>query len=208
MFLHSLPFFFSISPSSLSYLGLKHCLLPLGSRCRDSERSGENEVFSGVEGGSTSPGSSSRPPSTSSSKEPLKVMPAPPPKENAWAKRSAVSTGSNEGDGRAPTSPVSPGGSAPPKFRWALTEWSLQCLNSALEWMNEWVDCSRLSNWCSEFPTALIYFALTVPPFLLAPQVLQMKEDLERVSARHSGISPTPKTSYQGVSIDYLMKKS
>lgn len=67
---------------------------------------------------------------------------------------------------------------------------------------------SRLSNWYSEFPTALIYFALTVPPFLLAPQVLQMKEDLERVSAKHSGISPTPKTSYQGVSIDYLMKKS
>lgn len=125
------------STLSLSYLGLKRPLLPPGSRCRDSERSGENEVFSGVEGGSTSPGSSSRPPSTSSSKEPLKVMPAPPPKENAWAKRSAASTGSNEGDGRAPISPVSPGGSAPPKFRWALTEWSLQCLNSALEWMNE-----------------------------------------------------------------------
>ncbi|XP_024126001.1 eukaryotic translation initiation factor 4B isoform X5 [Oryzias melastigma] len=84
-----------------------------GSRCRDSERSGENEVFSGREGGATSPGPS---PQSSSSKEPLKVMPAPPPKENAWAKRSAASTSSNDGDSRAPVSPVSPGGSTPPKF--------------------------------------------------------------------------------------------
>ncbi|XP_027857978.1 eukaryotic translation initiation factor 4Ba isoform X4 [Xiphophorus couchianus] len=86
-----------------------------GSRCLDGERSGENEVFSGREGNS-SPGSSPRPTSTGSSKEPLKVMPAPLPKENAWAKRSAVSTGSNEGEGRPPVSPVSPSGSAPPKF--------------------------------------------------------------------------------------------
>lgn len=87
-----------------------------GSRCRDSERSGENEVFSGKESEPVSPGASSQPPSTSSSKEPLKVMPAPPPKENAWAKRSAASTGSNEGDGRQPVSPVSPSGSAMPKL--------------------------------------------------------------------------------------------
>ncbi|KAM9759535.1 eukaryotic translation initiation factor 4Ba isoform 2-T2 [Menidia menidia] len=86
-----------------------------GSRCQDRERSGENEVFSGREG-NTSPVPPARSSSTSSTKEPLKVMPAPPPKENAWAKRSAVSTGSSEGDGRAPVSPVSPGGSAPPKF--------------------------------------------------------------------------------------------
>ncbi|XP_041634447.1 eukaryotic translation initiation factor 4Ba isoform X5 [Cheilinus undulatus] len=89
------------------------------SRCRDSERSGENEVFSGREGEPSSPGASPQPPS-SGSKEPLKVMPAPPPKENAWAKRSAASTGSNEGDGRppvSPVSPVSPSGSAPPKLR-------------------------------------------------------------------------------------------
>ncbi|XP_041835795.1 eukaryotic translation initiation factor 4Ba [Melanotaenia boesemani] len=86
-----------------------------GSKCRESERSGENEVFSGREG-NTSPGPSPRPPSTSSSKEPLKVMPAPPPKENAWAKRSAVHTGSSEGEGRPPISPVSPSGSTPPKF--------------------------------------------------------------------------------------------
>ncbi|XP_037637596.1 eukaryotic translation initiation factor 4Ba isoform X3 [Sebastes umbrosus] len=87
-----------------------------GSRCRDNERSGENEVFSGREGEPSSPGTSPLPPSTICSKEPLKVMPAPPPKENAWAKRSAASTSSNEGDGRPPVSPVSPGGSAPPKL--------------------------------------------------------------------------------------------
>uniref|UniRef100_A0A8C7ZA66 Eukaryotic translation initiation factor 4B n=1 Tax=Oryzias sinensis TaxID=183150 RepID=A0A8C7ZA66_9TELE len=85
-----------------------------GSRCRDGERSGENEVFSGREGGSSSPVPS---PQSSSSKEPLKVMPAPPPKENVWAKRSAASTSSNDGDSRAPVSPVSPGGSTPPKLR-------------------------------------------------------------------------------------------
>ncbi|KAF1391404.1 hypothetical protein PFLUV_G00041760 [Perca fluviatilis] len=88
-----------------------------GSRCRDSERSGENEVFSGREGEPSSPGTSPQPPPSSSSKEPLKVMPAPPPKENVWAKRSAASTGSSEGDGRPPVSPVSPSGSAPPKLR-------------------------------------------------------------------------------------------
>ncbi|XP_011473882.1 eukaryotic translation initiation factor 4B isoform X3 [Oryzias latipes] len=84
-----------------------------GSRCRDGERSGENEVFSGREGVSSSPVPS---PQSSSSKEPLKVMPAPPPKENVWAKRSAASTSSNDGDSRAPVSPVSPGGSTPPKL--------------------------------------------------------------------------------------------
>lgn len=88
------------------------------SRCRDNERSGENEVFSGREDEPSSPGPPSRPPSTSSAKEPLKVMPAPPPKENAWAKRSAASTGSNEGEGRPP---VSPSGSAPPKLRWEFS---------------------------------------------------------------------------------------
>uniref|UniRef100_A0A671XHA8 Eukaryotic translation initiation factor 4B n=1 Tax=Sparus aurata TaxID=8175 RepID=A0A671XHA8_SPAAU len=87
-----------------------------GSQCRDSERSGENEVFSGREGEPSSPGTSPLPPSSNSSKEPLKVMPAPPPKENAWAKRSAASTGSSDGDGRPPVSPVSPSGSAPPKL--------------------------------------------------------------------------------------------
>ncbi|XP_061583718.1 eukaryotic translation initiation factor 4Ba isoform X2 [Cololabis saira] len=86
-----------------------------GSRCRDSERSGENEVFSSREGSSTSPGPSPQASSTSSSKEPLKVMPAPPPKENAWAKRSTVSTGSSEGDSRPPVSPVS-SDSSPPKL--------------------------------------------------------------------------------------------
>ncbi|XP_071385023.1 eukaryotic translation initiation factor 4Ba isoform X3 [Centroberyx affinis] len=83
------------------------------SRRRESERSVENEVFSGREDEPSSPGSSPRPPSTSSSKEPLKVMPAPPPKENAWAKRSAVSASSSDGDGRPP---VSPSGTTPPKI--------------------------------------------------------------------------------------------
>ncbi|XP_077459587.1 eukaryotic translation initiation factor 4Ba isoform X2 [Stigmatopora argus] len=81
-----------------------------GSQCRDSERSGENEVFSGREDESSPPASSSQPPPA---KEPLKVMPAPPPKENAWAKRSAATVSSAEPEGRAP---VSPDGSAPPKF--------------------------------------------------------------------------------------------
>lgn len=90
----------------------------IGSRCRDGERSGENEVFSGREGEPSSPGASPIPPPSSSSKEPLKVMPAPPPKENAWAKRSAASTGSCDGEGRPPVSPVSPGSSTPPKSRW------------------------------------------------------------------------------------------
>uniref|UniRef100_H3CP11 Eukaryotic translation initiation factor 4B n=1 Tax=Tetraodon nigroviridis TaxID=99883 RepID=H3CP11_TETNG len=88
-----------------------------GSRCRDGERSGENEVFSGREGEPSSPGTSPIPPSSSSSKEPLKVMPAPPPKENAWAKRSAATTGSCDGEGRPPVSPVSPSSSIPPKPR-------------------------------------------------------------------------------------------
>ncbi|KAK5912798.1 hypothetical protein CesoFtcFv8_002636 [Champsocephalus esox] len=87
-----------------------------GSRCRDGERSGENEVFSARDSEPSSPGTSPLPPSTNSPKELLKVVPAPPPKENVWAKRSAASTGSSEGDGRPPVSPVSPGGSTPPKL--------------------------------------------------------------------------------------------
>lgn len=90
----------------------------VGSRCRDGERSGENEVFSGRESDPSSPGASPIPPSSGSSKEPLKVMPAPPPKENVWAKRSAASTGSYDGEGRPPLSPVSPSSSTPPKSRW------------------------------------------------------------------------------------------
>ncbi|XP_063766803.1 eukaryotic translation initiation factor 4Ba isoform X3 [Eleginops maclovinus] len=87
-----------------------------GSRCRDGERSGENEVFSARDSEPSSPGTSPLPPSINSSKELLKVVPAPPPKENVWAKRSAASTGSSEGDGRPPVSPVSPSGSTPPKL--------------------------------------------------------------------------------------------
>lgn len=79
-----------------------------GSRCKD-ERSGENEVFS-REGEPSSP-TSPRPPAPAA-KEPLKVMPAPPPKENAWAKRSA-GAGSSDGERGQP---VSPSGNTPPKI--------------------------------------------------------------------------------------------
>ncbi|XP_066564453.1 eukaryotic translation initiation factor 4Ba isoform X3 [Amia ocellicauda] len=79
------------------------------SRRRESERSVENEVF-GRDEDPPSPGA--RPPAKHDSL-PLKVVPAPPPKENAWAKRSTVSGGSSEGEGR---SPVSPGTSGPPKL--------------------------------------------------------------------------------------------
>ncbi|XP_038870546.1 eukaryotic translation initiation factor 4B-like isoform X3 [Salvelinus namaycush] len=83
------------------------------SRRRESERSVENEVFSGKEDDPPSPGSrpSSANSSTFSSKEPLKVMPAPPPKENAWVKRPALSTGSSEG-----CAPISTSDTAPPKL--------------------------------------------------------------------------------------------
>ncbi|CAL8356759.1 eukaryotic translation initiation factor 4Ba isoform X2 [Gadus morhua] len=87
-----------------------------GTRRRESERSVDGEVFSGREEECASPGGTSpRPLSTgsASSKEPLKVVPAPPPKENAWAKRSAVSTSSSDKDG---LSPISPSSTTPPKL--------------------------------------------------------------------------------------------
>ncbi|XP_042156370.1 eukaryotic translation initiation factor 4B isoform X8 [Oncorhynchus tshawytscha] len=84
------------------------------SRRRESERSVENEVFSGKEDDPPSPVArpSSANSSTFSSKEPLKVMPAPPPKDNAWAKRPALSTGSGKG-----CAPISTSDTAPPKLR-------------------------------------------------------------------------------------------
>ncbi|XP_029102293.1 eukaryotic translation initiation factor 4Ba [Scleropages formosus] len=82
-----------------------------GSRRRESERSVENEVFSGRDDDPPSPGT--RPPPSKQDALPLKVVPAPPPKENAWAKRSAVSSGSTELESRSPTSPSSQG---PPKL--------------------------------------------------------------------------------------------
>ncbi|TRZ02541.1 hypothetical protein DNTS_026587 [Danionella cerebrum] len=62
---------------------------PKGPRYQDGEHS-ENEVLSGPEGEPNSPASPSN-----QGGLPLKVMPAPPPKENAWAKRSTgvVGTG-------------------------------------------------------------------------------------------------------------------
>ncbi|XP_056316160.1 eukaryotic translation initiation factor 4Bb isoform X2 [Danio aesculapii] len=65
---------------------------PKESRCRDDEHS-ENEVFSGQESEPISPTSPS--PTSNQGSLPLKVMPAPPPKENAWAKRS-LGGGANE----------------------------------------------------------------------------------------------------------------
>uniref|UniRef100_A0A9J8D845 Eukaryotic translation initiation factor 4B n=1 Tax=Cyprinus carpio carpio TaxID=630221 RepID=A0A9J8D845_CYPCA len=79
-------------------------------RRRESERSVENEVFSSRDEDSSSHGNQT----TTSKQEglPLKVVPAPPPKENVWAKRSAMSTGSSESDSRPV---VSPSSSTPPK---------------------------------------------------------------------------------------------
>ncbi|TRY59437.1 hypothetical protein DNTS_027833 [Danionella cerebrum] len=71
-------------------------VLPIVQKRRESERSVENEVFSNRDEESSSH-------QTNTSKQealPLKVVPAPPPKENAWAKRSAMSTGSGESDGK------------------------------------------------------------------------------------------------------------
>uniref|UniRef100_A0AAY4D205 Eukaryotic translation initiation factor 4B n=1 Tax=Denticeps clupeoides TaxID=299321 RepID=A0AAY4D205_9TELE len=81
------------------------------SRRRESERSVENEVFSSHEDEPPSPGSHA-PPSKQQGL-PLKVVPAPPPKENAWAKRSAMNVGSSDSEAR-PT--VSPSSSVPPKL--------------------------------------------------------------------------------------------
>ncbi|XP_069086745.1 eukaryotic translation initiation factor 4B isoform X6 [Pleurodeles waltl] len=75
-------------------------------RRRESEKSVENEVFSKDEE-STSP--SSKGPKAESPL-PLKVMPAPPPKENAWVKRSTTSPAarslSSDSDKQSPTSGV------------------------------------------------------------------------------------------------------
>uniref|UniRef100_A0A6I8S7X0 Eukaryotic translation initiation factor 4B n=1 Tax=Xenopus tropicalis TaxID=8364 RepID=A0A6I8S7X0_XENTR len=60
------------------------------SRRRESEKSVENEVFGKDE---DAPSPSSKSPK-SDSQLPLKVMPAPPPKENAWVKRSTAAPSS------------------------------------------------------------------------------------------------------------------
>ncbi|KAG1942557.1 eukaryotic translation initiation factor 4Bb isoform X2 [Pimephales promelas] len=68
---------------------------PKGPRSHDGEHS-ENDVFSGQEDEPISPACTS--PSSHQGGLPLKVMPAPPPKENAWAKRSpGGSTNEKEG---------------------------------------------------------------------------------------------------------------
>ncbi|XP_056304786.1 eukaryotic translation initiation factor 4Ba isoform X2 [Danio aesculapii] len=81
-----------------------------GQRRRESERSVENEVFSSRDEEPSSHGSQS--PASKQEALPLKVVPAPPPKENAWAKRSAISAGSTESDSKPA---VSPSNAAPPR---------------------------------------------------------------------------------------------
>nr|XP_005162013.1 eukaryotic translation initiation factor 4B isoform X1 [Danio rerio] len=81
-----------------------------GQRRRESERSVENEVFSSRDEELSSHGSQS--PASKQEALPLKVVPAPPPKENAWAKRSAMSAGSTESDSKPA---VSPSSAAPPR---------------------------------------------------------------------------------------------
>ncbi|XP_072540510.1 eukaryotic translation initiation factor 4Bb [Salminus brasiliensis] len=61
-----------------------------GPKSHRSEHS-DNEVFSGQDDEPASPGSRT-PTSPSQGSLPLKAMPAPPPKENAWAKRSTGSS--------------------------------------------------------------------------------------------------------------------
>uniref|UniRef100_A0A672QBK6 Eukaryotic translation initiation factor 4B n=1 Tax=Sinocyclocheilus grahami TaxID=75366 RepID=A0A672QBK6_SINGR len=90
-------------------------------RRRESERSVENEVFSSRDEDPSSHGNQ-----TATSKQeglPLKVVPAPPPKENPWAKRSAMSAGSSESDSKPV---VSPSSSTPPKRKDARRERDLR----------------------------------------------------------------------------------
>ncbi|XP_051752872.1 eukaryotic translation initiation factor 4Bb isoform X2 [Ctenopharyngodon idella] len=74
---------------------------PKGSRSQDGEHS-ENEVFSGQEDEPISPACQS--PSSNQGGLPLKVMPAPPPKENVWAKRSTGGS-ANEKEGPPSAAP-------------------------------------------------------------------------------------------------------
>ncbi|XP_062871185.1 eukaryotic translation initiation factor 4Ba isoform X2 [Trichomycterus rosablanca] len=71
-----------------------------GSRRRDSDRSTDNEVFSGRSEEPPSPGSYT--PSSKQEGPSLKVVPAPPPKENAWAKRSSIGMSSSTSDAKPP----------------------------------------------------------------------------------------------------------
>lgn len=78
------------------------CSTIVASRRRESEKSLENESL-GKEDESLSPTSKS----PREEKLPLKVMPAPPPKENAWVKRSSNShpalSQSSDSDQHSPT---------------------------------------------------------------------------------------------------------
>uniref|UniRef100_H3BD23 Eukaryotic translation initiation factor 4B n=1 Tax=Latimeria chalumnae TaxID=7897 RepID=H3BD23_LATCH len=87
------------------------------SRRRESEKSVENEVFKEEEQ-PQSPGAKS----PKQEQLPLKVVPAPPPKENAWAKRSSGSGMGSESEPRSPTGTLpgkpgsGPGGRSGPAF--------------------------------------------------------------------------------------------
>ncbi|KAM9514425.1 eukaryotic translation initiation factor 4B isoform 2-T3 [Guaruba guarouba] len=71
-------------------------------RRRESEKSLENEALAKEEEAPSAPG-----PKAKEEKQPLKVMPAPPPKENAWVKRSShppARSQSSDSEQHSPTS--------------------------------------------------------------------------------------------------------
>ncbi|XP_033927278.1 LOW QUALITY PROTEIN: eukaryotic translation initiation factor 4B [Melopsittacus undulatus] len=71
-------------------------------RRRESEKSLENEALAKEEEAPSPPG-----PKAKEEKQPLKVMPAPPPKENAWVKRSShppARSQSSDSEQHSPTS--------------------------------------------------------------------------------------------------------
>ncbi|XP_063215193.1 eukaryotic translation initiation factor 4B [Chroicocephalus ridibundus] len=79
-------------------------------RRRESEKSLENETFT-KEDDAPSPTSKAK-----EEKQPLKVMPAPPPKENAWVKRSSnppARSQSSDSEQHSPTSGSQPAPSLP-----------------------------------------------------------------------------------------------
>ncbi|XP_064354704.1 eukaryotic translation initiation factor 4B isoform X2 [Dromaius novaehollandiae] len=76
-------------------------------RRRESEKSLENETFT-KEDDAPSPTSKPR-----EEKQPLKVMPAPPPKENAWVKRSSNPPGRSQSSDSEQHSPTSGSQTAP-----------------------------------------------------------------------------------------------
>lgn len=88
---------------------------PAATRRRESEKSLENETFTKED---DAPSPSSKP---KEEKQPLKVMPAPPPKENAWVKRSSnppARSQSSDSEQHSPTRLV------PCRGLWGGTSWA------------------------------------------------------------------------------------